>query len=41
MNRLLKQFLQMQKMMKRMKKKGGLARLMQGMKGGMPPGISG
>jgi signal recognition particle subunit SRP54 len=38
-NRLLKQFAQMQKMMKRMKKKGGLARLMQGMKGGMPPGI--
>jgi signal recognition particle subunit SRP54 len=40
-NRLLKQFTQMQKMMKRMKKKGGLARLMQGMKGGMPPGMAG
>ncbi|GMQ76192.1 MAG: signal recognition particle protein [Gammaproteobacteria bacterium] len=40
-NRLLKQFLQMQKMMKRMKKKGGLMRLMQGMKGGMPPGMPG
>jgi signal recognition particle subunit SRP54 len=40
-NRLLKQFAQMQKMMKRMKKKGGLARLMQGMKGGMPPGMPG
>jgi signal recognition particle subunit SRP54 len=40
-NRLLKQFAQMQKMMKRMKKKGGLSRLMQGMKGGMPPGMPG
>ncbi|GMQ96301.1 MAG: signal recognition particle protein [Gammaproteobacteria bacterium] len=40
-NRLLKQFVQMQKMMKRMKKKGGLMRLMQGMKGGMPPGMPG
>jgi len=40
-NRLLKQFAQMQKMMKRMKKKGGLKRLMQGMKGGMPPGMPG
>ena len=36
-NRLLKQFTQMQKMMKRMKK-GGLGRMMQGMKGMMPPG---
>ncbi|MFT5450237.1 MAG: signal recognition particle subunit SRP54 [Gammaproteobacteria bacterium] len=36
-NRLLKQFAQMQKMMKRMKKKGGLGRMMQGMSGGMPP----
>lgn len=36
-NRLLKQFTQMQKMMKRMRKKGGLARMMQGMKG-PPPG---
>jgi signal recognition particle subunit SRP54 len=40
-NKLLKQFAQMQKMMKRMKKKGGLARLMQGMKGGLPPGMPG
>jgi signal recognition particle subunit SRP54 len=40
-NRLLKQFMQMQKMMKRMRKKGGLARLMQGMKGGLPPGMPG
>ena len=40
MNRLLKQFTQMQKMMKRMKKKGGLGRMMQGMGGGgMPPGF--
>ena len=41
-NRLLKQFAQMQKMMKKMKG-GGLARMMRGMKGrfpggGMPPG---
>jgi signal recognition particle subunit SRP54 len=40
-NRLLKQFTQMQKMMKRMQKKGGMARLMRGMGGGMPPGLSG
>jgi signal recognition particle subunit SRP54 len=39
-NKLLKQFTQMQKMMKRVKKKGGMARMMQGMKGGgMPPGM--
>ncbi len=38
-NRLLKQFTQMQKMMKRMNKKGGMARMMQGMKGRMPPGM--
>jgi len=39
-NRLLKQFNQMQKMMKRMRKKGGLGRLMQGMRGsGPPPGL--
>ena len=36
-NRLLKQFAQMQKMMKRMQKKGGLSRMMQGMGGAMPP----
>ncbi len=44
-NRLLKQFTQMQKVMKRMRKKGGLARMMQGMGGGMkgpmPPGFMG
>ena len=38
-NRLLKQFAQMQKMMKRMKKGGGLGRMMQSLKGGMPPGF--
>jgi signal recognition particle subunit SRP54 len=38
-NRLLKQFAQMQKMMKRMKKGGGLGRMMQGLKGGIPPGF--
>ena len=38
-NRLLKQFSQMQKMMKRMRKKGGFAKLMRGMKGGPPPGM--
>ena len=36
-NRLLKQFTQMQKMMKKMKK-GGISKLMRGLKGGMPPG---
>jgi signal recognition particle subunit SRP54 len=44
-NRLLKQFTQMQKMMKRMRKKGGMARLMRGagggMGGGLPPGFPG
>lgn len=40
-NRLLKQFAQMQKMMKRLTKKGGLAGLMRGMsgRGGLPPGM--
>jgi signal recognition particle subunit SRP54 len=38
-NRLLKQFMQMQKMMKRMSKKGGMARLLQGKKPGMPGGM--
>ena len=38
-NRLLKQFTQMQKMMKRMRKKGGMSRMMQGMRGRMPPGF--
>ena len=38
-NRLLKQFAQMQKMMKRMRKKGGLGRMMQGLAGNVPPGF--
>nr|MBS0022230.1 signal recognition particle protein [Gammaproteobacteria bacterium] len=40
-NRLLKQFTQMQKMMKRLNKKGALSGLMRGMtgRGGMPPGM--
>ena len=37
-NRLLKQFTQMQKMMKRMRGKGGMARMLQGMRGGVPHG---
>ena len=37
-NRLLKQFKQMQKMMKRMSKKGGMANLMRGLGGNIPPG---
>ena len=37
-NRLLKQFTQMQKMMKKMAK-GGMAKMMRGMKGRMPPGM--
>ena len=37
-NRLLKQFHQMQKMMKRARRKGGMARMFQGMRGGgIPP----
>ena len=39
-NRLLKQFDDMQRMMKKMKK-GGLAKMMRGMKGMMPPGMMG
>lgn len=38
-NRLLKQFTQMQKMMKKMSKKGGIGKLMRGMKGQLPPGM--
>ena len=38
-NKLLKQFLQMQKMMKKMTKKGALKNLMRGMGGQMPPGF--
>jgi signal recognition particle subunit SRP54 len=37
-NRLLKQFTQMQKMMKKMAK-GGMAKMMRGLKGKMPPGM--
>lgn len=37
-NRLLKQFDDMQRMMKKMKK-GGMAKMMRGMKGMMPPGF--
>jgi signal recognition particle subunit SRP54 len=37
-NRLLKQFMQMQKMMKKMSK-GGLSKMMRGLKGKMPPGL--
>lgn len=39
-NRLLKQFDEMQRMMKKMKN-GGLAKMMRGMKGMMPPGFPG
>lgn len=43
-NRLLKQYLQMQKMMKKVSKKGGMAKMMRAMQaaqggGGMPPGM--
>ncbi|MGR8918744.1 MAG: signal recognition particle protein [Gammaproteobacteria bacterium] len=38
-NKLLKQFNQMQKMMKKMSKKGGMKNLMRGMRGQMPPGF--
>ncbi len=38
-NRLLKQFTQMQKMMKKMSSKGGMAKMMRGMQGMMPPGM--
>jgi len=36
-NKLLKQFLQMQKMMKKMSKKGGMKNLMRGLGGQLPP----
>jgi signal recognition particle subunit SRP54 len=38
-NRLLKQFAQMQKVMKRVSKKGGLVGLMRGLRGRLPPGV--
>ena len=40
-NRLLKQHKQMQKMMKKFSQKGGMANMMRGMKGMMPPGGGG
>ncbi len=41
LNRLLKQHKQMAKMMKKMKSKGGMANMMRGMGGMMPPGGGG
>jgi len=38
-NRLLKQHKQMQRMMKKMGSKGGMANMMRGLKGKMPPGM--
>ena len=38
-NRLLKQFGRMQKMMKKLSKKGGMANMMRGLGGNMPPGF--
>jgi signal recognition particle subunit SRP54 len=38
-NRLLKQHKQMQKMMKKMSSKGGMANMMRGLKGNLPPGM--
>ncbi|MFQ5661223.1 MAG: signal recognition particle protein [Gammaproteobacteria bacterium] len=38
-NRLLKQFKQMQKMMKRFSKKGGMANMLRGWGGNLPPGF--
>jgi len=38
-NKLLKQFAQMQKMMKKMNKKGAMQRMMSGLQGRMPPGF--
>lgn len=40
-NRLLKQFLQMQKMMKKVSKQGGMLKLMRGLQGKLPPGAGG
>ncbi len=40
-NRLLKQFTQMQKMMKKMGKGGGMSKMLRQLKGGMPPGMFG
>jgi signal recognition particle subunit SRP54 len=38
-NRLLKQFTQMQKMMKKVSKQGGILKLMRGLQGKLPPGM--
>lgn len=38
-NRLLKQFAQMQKMMKKLSNKGGLLKMMRGLQGKLPPGM--
>ena len=38
-NRLLKQFDQMQKMMKKLSKKGAMKNMMRGMRGQLPPGF--
>jgi signal recognition particle subunit SRP54 len=38
-NKLLKQFKQMQKMMKKFSSKGGMAKMMRGLGGKMPPGM--
>jgi signal recognition particle subunit SRP54 len=38
-NRLLKQHKQMQRMMKKMGSKGGMANMLRGMKGRLPPGM--
>ena len=40
-NKLLKQFTQMQTMMKKMSAKGGMQKMMRGMKGMLPPGMGG
>ncbi len=40
-NRLLKQFNRMQKMMKKLSKKGGMANMMRGLSGNMPRGFRG
>ena len=39
LNRMLKQFVQMQKMMKKMSKKGGMKNLLRGLQGQLPPGM--
>lgn len=41
LNRLLKQFVQMQKMMKKFKNKAGMMKMMQGLQERLPPGLFG